>query len=51
MVPVRLIIRRARKRVACLVQCYKDMQEKHEGADEEHTAPQVVKVEDENKTS
>ncbi len=47
MVPVRLIIRRLRKRIACISDCMKD---KHEGAEEEHTAPQGDKV-DENKTS
>ena len=42
MVPVRLIIRRCRKRlrkrIACISDCIHD---KHEGAGEEHTAPQT----------
>lgn len=46
MVPVRLIIKRLRKRIACICDCIHD---KHEGADEEHTAPQTGK--DENRTT
>lgn len=46
MVPVRLIIKRLRKRIACISDCIHD---KHEGAGEEHTAPQTGK--DENRTT
>jgi len=46
MVPVRLIIRRLRKRIACISDCIHD---KHEGAGEEHTAPQTGK--DEKRTT
>ncbi len=50
MVPVRLIIRRCRKRlrkrIACISDCIHD---KHEGAGEEHTAPQTGK--DEKRTT
>ncbi len=41
MVPVRLIIKRLRRRLACISDCIRD---KEDGADEEHAAPKVAET-------